>query len=206
MARISFEDKIIQEIKQLLANKEFIDDVETIQNKHGFPIKPYDMDNFDDIDKMLAHAENKDFFIAIDELVNKYKLPELADTYLIEYVRHNTFSKCPEYFNLVYLNPDIRHYSKRDDKRFTSIDIYPNTTINDIKRAWPMIQKKLKIINPQKRVRLRKNIDRDIEIHELIKEGKRSKEICRIINERYPLSPISYDYVSKINGRLKRDI
>ena len=66
MARISFEDKIIQEIKQLLANKEFIDDVETIQNKHGFPIKPYDMDNFDDIDKMLAHAENKDFFIAID--------------------------------------------------------------------------------------------------------------------------------------------
>ena len=86
-----------------------------------------------------------------------------------------------------------------------AIPVYPETSIEDIKKFWSLIIKaRRKFYNHHnKRVIPRKNLERDIEIFKLKQKGLKSKDISVEIKKLYPGAKVYYHDISRIIKRLK---
>ena len=93
-------------------------------------------------------------------------------------------------------------------KKKIVLEIFPETTITDIQKAWPEIIKQREQMYNIKNEKFssRKWLGRDLYIYELYKQGKTCTQIKDIINvdERFKSKDVfSYQNVSKIIKRLK---
>lgn len=201
MGKISIEDKIEQEIKELFTNKDFVSDIEDfrkrISNAHLKIGEACEEEHFK-IDESFSDET--------EVLRKKYNISSLGQVYFQIFLFTGKFDTEDKY-NLIsqfHLNPGLYLGGPSVENDYLSIQIHRYTTIDDIKKAWPRIQTHFKN-TPAKKIRfkIKKNIDRDLEIVKLKQEGKTSKEITRIINDKYPNAVITYDYVSKIIKRAK---
>lgn len=89
------------------------------------------------------------------------------------------------------------------------IEISEDTTLADIKHAWPWIkgQQNRLSYKTQKKIQPIKNLDRDKRIHELAEQGLEYKKIAEKISEEFQVPDgFSYEDVSKILNRYRKRI
>jgi hypothetical protein len=188
----SLSDEIRQKLKILLAtNKEIANDVKKLQDKFGMPWN----------EKMTA----EEYYYLHQETAKlriKHKLSEAFDFPLLEYMTMG---------NMENLKEEEKHNpffteNKLTGEEYLVIQIYPETTIKDIQKAWPEISKKraeLLKINLKKRAK-RKNLGRDLMAYRLKENGKKYNDIRKIINSKFSNKITCYQDVSKIIERLKK--
>lgn len=141
------------------------------------------------------------FNLDLENLISKYKLSPKLKNILRHYLLFNKVEYIPFYSN-VFINLKYNEIGKPKE---LSLSIDHDTTLEDIKAIWPsvkILQEELPY-KTQHKFQPRPNLDRDLLIFKLKKEGKTFREIEDIIRDKYGIS-INYDDVFKVIQRLKK--
>lgn len=190
----TFAEKLLQDINLLRINDDFLTDVEKLREKYKLPVpddEKIDMQPPEIFRNSLAFHED------IEELIIKHKLSVMHFPLLSIFVQEGHFNfDVDEALRFTYLNPFIK--INDDIGGYVDLKIYPGTTLKDIRKNWWRIKNKLEVIKKKsvERESKSKNIERDLLIYELKKQGKTCTEISK-------LTGVSYQEVSRIIKRLE---
>jgi hypothetical protein len=190
----TFAEKLLQDINLLRIDDDFLADVEKLRDKYKLPVP--DEEKID-MQPPEIYLNSLVFHEDIEELIIKYKLSAMHFPLLSIFVQEGHFNfDLDEALHFIYLNPFIE--IKDEIGGYVDLKIYPGTTLKDIRKNWWRIRNKLEVIKKKSAERniKSKNIERDLHIYELKKQGKTCTEISKIIG-------VSYQDVSKIIKRLK---
>lgn len=215
----------VEEKFQLLILKpEFKKDVEDIRKKYFInPKKPHH-ENFSE-DKRKVWASNS-FGKDINNIVVKYKLSptlqHMATVYILNNQIHIPFNiesvpvslldQCPKKIKDKILNNYLnfkivtKGYDNNSNKELY-IKIFPETTIGDISLSWNLIKQFQKLLPGYNTGRNKKMVDfyRNKKIYKLHEQGKKNKEIAKIINSKFDTIFV-YSDIAKIIQRFKHKI
>ena len=199
MKKITIDDKIKQEIKELVANNEFVAEVEDIRKR----VKKFNHELGDISQEEFEHMDWP-FSAEAEKLAEKYGLSPLGFLHFQSFVFTGKFNEeIDSEAARFYLNPYAYFSEPSVKNQYLSIQIHRLTTLEDIRAAWPRIQSYFKKgVTIKKRIKIKKNLDRNLEIQRLKNEGKKTKDIVKIINDKYGCD-ISYQYISRLLARLK---
>lgn len=185
---------LLAEIKQklqilLATNQVFADDVKKLQEKFNMP--------------WGEEITDQEYYYLCQETAKfrrRHKLSEMFDFPLLEYMNK---SKTTEKESNQY-SPFFTE-NKLTGEEYLVIQIFAETSIKDLQKAWPKIKKRRKELLGVdfKRRSQRKNLKRDLRILELKKQGKKAVEITKVIKQKFS-KRIDYQEVSKIIQRLKK--
>lgn len=217
--KFSIVEKIYQDLLLLSANDEFMKEVERLRSKCKKPVAK--TDNLD-----IFYDDTTDYQKDIKKLRDKFNLSQQHHLSLGVFCRSK--KKMPKLENvprkltpkkLLCLNPGILDilaennekisvkdvYEMADEK--VVLEIYPETTSKDVAKVWSEIAKNKKQLfgNQTKKKVRRKNIERDLYIWKLKKQGLSNRKIMEKVNhnKKYNQTIIGYNDVSKILKRLK---
>ncbi len=199
MPEFNFEQRLKQDILLLTALDDFYNDIQKITKKYNFP--PDKKANYET--DIAPVVEEGYFNHDILDLMGKYNLKETHEFILSSYLvnGHMNFDLPTD---LWYLNPYTVSMNTKD---CITLKIYPETSLEDIKRNWPRIKRaKDNLLNkPISRKRSIPNLERDLEVLRLKRAGNSYNEIKKITNDKYPKQKIyNYPDISKILQRLKQ--
>lgn len=217
---LPLEERVYRHLLLLQANDAFMADVLALREKAneileiietgdgGFPLRHGDCSKFDtDIQKLREKYK----------LSNRYQSPL---KWLVKSKHNRVFrellesqpllprliSEIDEEMDETGRSPEI---SYSDISHVVALEIFPETTTKDILRDWDKIAKerdRLYGIQNRQRERVRKsdNLERDLEMLKLKREGKTGMKIRNAINSdaRFQ-NHINYEEVPKIIKRLK---
>jgi len=198
--------------------EEYHKDISALRKKYKIPENGFkytgtkkEVENQEYMTFMTFEVKKKGFPEDIEELIFKYQ------KYGLNYSYKETIEKLIlfEHTTISLLNFEIKanwfrippaigkgeHINGRFKKLM--IEIYGNTTFEDLKKGWKDIdkyRKELPDYNP-KSFRPYKNTDRDRRIDALFKAKTPIKEIEKIINDEFPEKVISYEYLYRIRDR-----
>ncbi len=216
----SVVEKIYQDLLLLSANDEFMKEVERLRSKCKKVIGETD-DGF-----WISYDETSSYQKDVKKLRDKFNLS--GQYHLSLDVFCSSKKKVPKLENvprkltaqkLLCINPEILDiwaeyggkisisdiYEMADEK--VVLEICPETTSKDIAKAWSEISKNKKHLfgNQIKKKVKRKNIERDLWIWKLKKQGLSNRKIMEKVNhnKKYNQTIIDYNDVSKILKRLK---
>lgn len=217
-------EKIYEKLLLLQVNDDFMIDALALRKKCKDSKEIFYVDG-EEI--LFSYDDTPEFETELNGLMNKYNLLSIFRFPLKTFIVNNFLLK-PEYYSEITprLIPTIEepffytseetgedeiHYPKNwGDEQFVAIEIFPETTINDISSNWDKIAEerdRLYGLDRSKSERFvkSKNIERDLLIYKLKKEGKKYIEIRDIVNGdvRFVNKKIDYQEVSKIIKRLK---
>jgi hypothetical protein len=204
-SKYRFDKKIISELRRLELNESFMEDFYKLSNDwHQID---YDKDDCPlavhclVCDEASATAFNKD----VQEMRKKYNLDISYHVPLCTWLIYND-PESSDFSTSILWHRTLCGSEDWDGEKIFTVYVYPETTIKDIQEAWPDIKEdKETFYNfKPKRTVIRRNIERDVNIVRLRKQGKRAKEIVQIINRRFPQQPITYEYVSLLIKRAKK--
>ena len=227
---LKIDDKIYQHLCLLTANDDFMREVKAVWKKCYEPQEPLYTDSGEEID--ISYRETQGFKDDIEKIKSKFKLSNLYDLHLnlflssetevpnlsLAYLNRKTISKTKleavyavenyEFIEDAELWDEKLTYGTIPVKKKIVLEIFPETTITDIQKAWPEIIKQREQMYNIKNEKFssRKWLGRDLYIYELYKQGKTCTQIKDIINvdERFKSKDVfSYQNVSKIIKRLK---
>jgi hypothetical protein len=210
------QKKVIDELGR---TPEYISDIEKLRLKHKIPPKGF---QFNEDDELLLNIRNQLNVVEVDEefqkdlmvLLNKYPKQGLNPTYRDTILRYILFNR----YYVSKLNFGLKPNWLRIPAEYGSgevlegphkelfIQIYGNTTLDDLKKGWSEIEKLKKELpdyNPKK-FRPYKNNERDKRIIEMLEGGKDVNTIVTDINDEFPSEwdkQITYDYIYKIKQR-----
>ena len=199
--KFTFEDRIKQDILLLMVSDDFMLDIENINKKYSLPLKK-DTRDIDEEGKPLI-IDNQNFIDDGQKIMEKYRLPESHGFTFSSFLLngHLNFNLPSDFW---HLNPYV---VSNDTKTCITLKIYPDTTLKDIQNNWFRIKSaRDNLLNKDisRKVRI-ENLDRDIEILNLKRSGKSSKEIEILINKdkRFKNTILGYEDIPKIIQRLK---
>lgn len=206
-------------IEGLERTPEYISDIEKLRLKHKIPPNGF---QFSEDEELILNIRNQLSVVEVNEefqedlttLLNKYPKQGLNPTYkdtILRYILFNRYYVSKQNFGIKpnWLKiPEGYGYGEvlEGSHKELFIQIYGNTTLDDIKRGWNEIEelkKELPDYNP-KRFRPYKNNERDKKIVEMIKGGKDVNTIVSDINDAFPTEwdkQLTYDYIYKIKQR-----
>lgn len=200
--KFGFEDRIIQDILLLTARDDFLFEIETLRNKHQSYFESIEIieagdDSFTICDEKLEELFTED----VGKLTKKYKLSEIHETYLSMLIREGNVHSHEKFIHFVHLNPNTRV----ETKNCVTLQVYPETSLQNIIDGWPRIKAvrdHLPIARPDRRNKI-ENLERDLYILRLKKQGVPVKDIPSEINKKYKKSVVSYADIPIIIRRLK---
>lgn len=219
----SVQEKIYRRLLLLRANDEFMKDVSAIREKiKEFGVKNDFSDDGEEIE--VDYSMMPEFYEDIEKLRRKFNLSGIYDMPLQYYVQgfkgelytsdlpmHPVPQLIPEFDWLpVVVNETgdeeivrARLFPEQgwEDREHVMVELFPETTLKDFVNNWDRISKKRDELfgvmsEKSKRTDRSENLERDLYIYRLKKQGKKCMEISRMIG-------ISYQDVSKVIKRLK---
>ncbi len=222
-----------QKILSLQANDQFMADVLVLREKANQSeiVEGEDGEHFP-----VFYGDGHGFDDDITALRKKYNLPSIYHILLKPFVFHDILiglHKVTKGFHIqARLIPEIEgwpttisEYDEKsgrieevthfpdnwDDEQFVAIEIFPETTIKDIADNWAKISKERDRLygikkNQEERIIRCNNLERDLEIRKLRKEGKTYEQIASIINKKRKKGAnlIGYEAIPKIIERLEK--
>ncbi len=230
--RLSIEEKVYQKILSLQANDQFMADVLILREKaNQSEIFEEDGESYH-----VFYGDGHEFDNDITTLRKKYNLPSIYHISLRPFVFHDIligFHKITKGSHIqARLIPEIEGWpttiSEYDEKsghveevthfpdnwdaeQFVAIEIFPETTIKDIADNWAKISKERDRLygikkNQEERIIRCNNLERDLEIRKLRKEGKTYEQIAKVINQKRKKGAnlIGYEAIPKIIERLEK--
>jgi hypothetical protein len=231
--QFSIEEKVYQKLLLLQANDKFMADVLALRKKAN----EYELIEEENGNSFAVfYGERSEFDADIVTLRKKYDLPNIYQVSLSYFVFHNSLIKFHNYLNGTHVKAklipeiigspttiteydeetgheeDVVHYPDNwDAEQYVAIELFPETTINDITNNWERIAKERDRLYGIKRERderfaRRDNLERDLEILKLKKAGKTYKQIASIMNgqRKKGAKLIGYEDIPKIVERLKK--
>lgn len=197
----TFAERIRQDILLLSINEDFLADIKKLQKEYNIPKSNEDV-NYKGFPVIY---DNKNFSKDRNAIMKKYVLPESHEFALTGFLLDSNININDDFSeNFWHLNPSWVSIGK---EYCITLKIYPDTSLKDIQRNWPRIKKAKDCLlkHPIKRKNKSKNLDRDILIYKLKKEGKKIKDITKIINgnKRFGKQLVAYEEIPKIIKRLK---
>lgn len=197
--KFGFEEKIIQDISLLMVRDDFSDEIKKLHEKYDYFFANYD--TTEEGEPIGYEKEWDEFGDEIGKLREKFKLSEMYDSYLELFIQTGTLMK-QHNSGFIHLNP----YNKVvNEKNCITIQIFPETSLNDIIDNWPRIKRAVDVLPVAFTGRKNKieNLERDLEIFQSKKEGLPSKKIAKKINEKYKAVVLGYSDIPVIIKRLK---
>lgn len=199
----SFQDRMKQDIKLLTTNEQFLADVQELRNNYGYP-KNFKSNG--EWDEYVESLDYKNFEKDENILAKKYFIPESHLFEFCRYVESGNFDyDSSSWYMFLHLNPGYIMDNARDEDGIF-LKIYPDTSLDNIRESWPIIKlyrDKILNRNIERKVKI-ENLERDLEILRLKREGKKAIEIRDIINQddRYKNQKITYQEIPKLIKRL----
>lgn len=142
-----------------------------------------------------------DFRNDIQELVIKYKQP----TSMKNSIKHYLLFKNIE-FLMLRAGPTMQPiYDSERRLQKVAITVEANTTLNDVKAIWPMVQHMQRKMpsRQQEKIQPSKNFDRDQKAYELQLAGKTYRQIATALKKEFGGS-LMYNDIGKIIERHKK--
>ncbi len=168
-------DNFVQEFKLLLKRKDFKTDLDLI------------------IDKWKNALPLKN---SVPILLKKYNLSKNYEWAIMVYISSGKISKSD--------GPRYVEFNLMNNLEYAEIKVYPYTTLADVKKAYSLIIKKLKISNT-KRNRRAEQFDRDMYIYELKEKGLSNKEILSAVIKQYP-QKLDLGNITRSIGKIKNKL
>ncbi len=160
--------------------------------------------------KDQSSLQSTSFDDAIWEMMRELNQPRVRYLLFESYVLYDDFFHTPigRGINELFLRQNPRVFGE-NGRLF--LEIYEDTTLQDVKRIWKSI---VEVNKPgylaKKNIATRrkplKNFDRDERMYILRSEGKTSNEIREIIKKEFGGRKIPYDTVPKIIERFRQEI
>lgn len=230
--RLSIEEKVYQKILSLQANDQFMADVLVLREKaNQFEVFEEDGESF-----QVFYGDGPEFNNDIKTLRKKYSLSNIYHLSLKLFVFHDRLIGFHKFTNGSHIEarliPEIEGWPTTtseyheesghieevvhlpdnwDVEQFVAIEIFPETTIKDITDNWTKISKERDRLygikkNREERIIRCSNLERDLEIRKLRKEGKTYEQIAKIINKKRKKGAnlIGYEAIPKIIERLEK--
>lgn len=205
----SIEQRIRQDLLLLLSvDEQFINDFRFIRQKHGIP------EHGTGTKYTCTDLTNDELVADIHAVRVKYHLSEAYNDDLHVLLMSEQAEEISSVNFLWHLRPFQIENPDFPNEKIVAIKLYPETTLKDIIDYWPDIENHRNMLlelregYENKRQKKRKNLERDIYIFNLKKEGKTASEITEIINknEKFSSQKISYQDVPKIVKRLEDEV
>lgn len=199
LEKFGFEEKIIQDISLLMVRDDFSAEVKKLHEKYDYFFANYD--TTEDGEPLGYEKEWNEFGDEISKLREQFKLSEMYDSYLDLFIQTGKLIK-QHNPGFIHLNP----YNKVvNEKNCVTIQIFPETSREDIIDNWPRIKRAVDALPVAFTGRKNKieNLERDLEIFQLKKDGLSSKETAKKINEKYKEVVLGYSDIPVIIKRLK---
>lgn len=230
--QFSIEEKAYRKLLELQASDEFMADVLALHEK-----SKKTLDVIEDEEGNFYHYRYKDspdFEKDLEKIRKKYGLSSVHQFRLKCFVLFGRLLDCqtlkdgghlqakliPEIEGWPYTTlecdeeghlEEITHYPENwDVDQVVAIELFPETTLNDIRDNWDRISKQRDRLygikgDGKERVMQSNNLERDLEIRKLRKEGKTANEILKIIKTdgRFKGAIPAYEEIPKIVKRLE---
>lgn len=229
--KLTFAEKIYNQILSLETNDDFMSDVLLIRKKIQETEPKVTEDEYGEVVDYAFYDNTPEYKQDVIQLRKKYNLSEMFQFQLEDYIPDGKLMNIHDIsINLLrYLKPKLipsiepviceNEYGEEDvyfppeiasEEHRVMIEIFPETIINDFIDNWDEISKerdRLYGIKNNKKTRSAKikNLKRDVEMYNLKKDGKTGKEIVEIINKQecYKNEKIAYQDVSRTIKRVK---
>lgn len=190
-----------EEIFRLIIRPDFDEAVSIIRKKWDIDIhEPLSEKDY------ISLMENVQLALDVKELMKKFKLPERLLDLLHGYIVVNDFvpsgNTDPEGLSLEIHFDNEAEFSTGEPRYFLRLS--KNTTLLDIKRAWPKIQKELRSDKKTKN-RPWGKFWRDYEIYKLSTNGKTIEEIACFIKEKFK-EDLDFGNIKKIESTFRKKI
>lgn len=201
MPPFTFEQKILQGVSLLMTDEDFMADIHELQKKYHLPAPPEQREENGNpkhlVDVLDSLKED------VKELRKKYILSEAYQLAIIFLVQEGNLDKCDLRSGIWHLNP---YLTTTETRGVITLKIYPETSLDDIKKQWKKIKKAQQELVAQRKLgrkNRRKNLQRDMEIFNLHKAGMKTQDIAREINAQYQTN-FGYEDILNIIARLKK--
>jgi hypothetical protein len=200
-----FDKKIISELRRLELNKFFMADFDYLKG-NWHQIVYDENDDVLGVDCFLCDETLTIFNKGVNNLRKKYNLDISYHVPLCTWMIYGDPESSSYSADNILWHRTLCGSEDRDGEKIFTIYIYPETTMKDIQETWPDIKKQKETFYnyKPKRTVMRRNIERDVNVVQLRKQGKKAKEIVKIINREFPQQPITYEYVSLLIKRAKK--
>ncbi|MDD5396946.1 MAG: hypothetical protein PHW24_02690 [Candidatus Moranbacteria bacterium] len=224
------EEKIYQQLLALQANDEFMSDVLAIRKKCYEPVEVFEIAEGEF--ETLLYYDTPEYKKEVTDLMKKFNLSHIFYFQLDIFIHGNSLvpmHKLRESFfkHLIpRLIPEIQEpeFVQSEDtgeyeaiypdnwnaEQFVAIEIFPETTREDVINNWETIAKERDRLYGIKGKRMERfmrseKLERDLYIYELKKQGLSAKDVVKNLtkDERFKNEIIGYEDVPKIIKRLK---
>ena len=228
--KFPIEEKIYQQLLALQANDEFMSDVLVIRKKSNETVEAFEIGNGEF--HTIEYYQTDEFKKEVTDLMKKYNLSRIFYYQLSFYISSNdplevhkirdSFFKhliprlIPEIQEPIDYQPEENggyetFYPKNwGDEQFVAIEIFPETTRDDIINNWEKISKERDRLYGIKGKRMERfmrseKLERDLYIRELKKQGMTAKDVVKnlVKDERFKNEIVGYEEVPKIIKRLE---
>jgi len=209
-----------QRIKLLIQKPAFQKKIKSLRKKWGISPKGFKSDEeskewhdkmVEDSDKIIELIDGSaqkgrgnysipinDFNNDLAKLVKKFSLPSNFTSTIEFYLKFNK-TTAPESITV------LTRYNERLGRKELFIQVFDNTTQEDVKKVWPRVMLFKKYLVAHKRGRFREitNLRAEERAYVLQKEKKSLKEIADILKKE-GLGTYSYEYVGKLISRFRK--
>jgi hypothetical protein len=140
-----------------------------------------------------------DFWNDINTVINKFNLPSRYVSFVEYYLKFSKVSKSESATVVV-------NYNRKLNRKEMFIQIYTDTTLEDIKSVWSRVRRfKKYLVGYRKDMKVREitNLQVEKRAYELQQEGVKPKKISEILKKE-GLGTYDYDYVVKLISRFRK--
>jgi hypothetical protein len=222
------KEKIYQQLLLLQADDEFMRLVLELRKKIKDSEEVFEDDDGDV--HFISYDGTPEYKKDVRKIREQYKLSNVYQNWLEIYINSDVLVELHRLESFSHIRPrfipkieDPIFYTSEDTgeeevhfpdnwgaDQFVALELFPETTLKDIIKNWDVIAKERDLLYGIKNRKVERsmrseNLERDLEILKLKKQGKTGKQIANIINsnDRFKGSVISYEEVPKIIKRLK---
>lgn len=187
------------EIKELLYNDFFQDDVKALRLKYDIPLEGFSKD-LDRRNWLDSNPKDKSYKADVSLLMSNYSLGYKWKHGLFLYIElgNEKYLRVQNTWGLSYSHVGDSFSPKNLSD--LKIEVDPSITQEELKKAHEALRRLVSKAGMKTKRQYVENIDRDYEVHKMHKAGKSVKEICFWLNENRSGS-FNDDSVKKIISR-----
>ena len=157
----------------MILRDDFSEDVATLRNKYPGAISPILTSKPGEF-KLFPGVSVEEFQRDIRSLLSKFELHDGWFDFIKKYIIENDFLPQDDY------DPDgviLEINNPEDGSHGANILLHQYLTLEDIKRAWPLIKTEAGVVLAKKRKGRRSEFERDYEIYKMKESGKTIRQI-----------------------------
>jgi hypothetical protein len=193
---LGYDSEVILDVHQkIVINEKFQSVLKKVRTEFGVPELGKTT-----YGELFLMRKNPKLIKKTQALIKEFGLPKTWEDIILKYILEDDIF--PDY-NPNGLSLEIKNEGDRPDEEYY-LRIFPQTSIKEIKDAWPDIQKKINTNKIKTRKKTKGKLVRDMEIFRLYKTGKSISEIYTLIKKQFPSEDLDFGNIKVIISNYKK--